>query len=211
MDAGFKPTFESPAAYPASLLAGTSATVAVSPSMQAVGAADGSLTWDVDAPGAPFTIPVHLEYIDVGTATSPARLDFGQLDVATMSLPSRVTLQNCNAVPITVTIDGVVSQRGAVDAWDLQPRFDQRTLAPHDKMTVSVGFAPRRAGVYRAQIKADVDGEARFVDLLGEGIGALPDHTSFYACSIGSGGGATLGWPLAAIVALLRRRRAAKA
>lgn len=208
LDGGFTATYQSPTSYPAPLLAGTTALLGVSADPSAAGAFDGRLRWQVDAPGAPFEIPLHVEYIDVGTAVSPARLDFGLVEVGAVSFRSTVVLQNCNSSPVALTVDGIHVRQGPITAWDVQPRYDQRTLAPHETMTITAAFAPTRGGRHTAVIKIDIDGLSHFVELTAMATGYTPDRTSFYACASGPDAPAA-GWPIGAALAVLvlRRRR----
>ena len=211
MDASFTPRFESPTSYPSPLLAGTMATLGVSPAVQAPGELSATLTWAVDAPRSPFVIPVSLAYIETGTAVSPASITVAPVTVGQISNRYTVTLQNCNAAPVVVTVDGVIATRGEVAAWQVQPRTDERTLAPQDKLTITVAFAPRRHGRHVAQIELGIDGEERSVSLEGDGIDPGFKRTSFYACACSSRGTAH-GWPIVIAVAfvVLRRRRRAQ-
>jgi uncharacterized protein (TIGR03382 family) len=206
------PTFEldlqSPPSYPAPLLAGTTATLGIAPVNEAPGAVSGTLTWAVDAPRAPFTIPVSLAFIDSGTAISPASLNFSTVKVNEVSVRHMVKLENCSAAPVMVSVDGVISSRGGTAAWKVEPNRDARTLAPRDKLTIGVAFAPQRHGRHVAQLQLGVDGELRTVTLEGDALGEPIEPTSFYACNCGSAGSPAAGGPLAlAVLAVLRRRR----
>jgi MYXO-CTERM domain-containing protein len=170
-----------------------------------------TLTWAVDAPRSPFVVPVSLDYIESGTAVSPASVSVPAITIGQVSNRYTVTLQNCNAAPVMVTIDGVIASRGDAAAWEVQPRVDARTLAPQDKLTITVAFAPKRHGRHVAQIRLGIDGEERLVLLEGDGIDPDFKRTSFYACgcsSRGRGGDLVGGWPIViAIAAVVRRRR----
>ena len=199
---------QTPASYPAPLLAGTMATIGISPTTQAPGALTGTLTWSVDAPRSPFKIPVSLALIDTGTAISPASLSFSTVKVNEISLRYMVTLQNCSTVPVMVTVEGVGSVRGGAAAWKVEPSYDVRTLAPQDKLTIGVAFAPLRHGHHVAELQLIIDGERKVVRLEGDGVDLDFKQTSFYACGCSTPHVRT-GWPIALAVALamLRRRR----
>jgi MYXO-CTERM domain-containing protein len=209
-EGSFKLQLQSPPSYPAPLLAGTTATVAVTPVVEAPGELAGQLTWSVDAPRAPFVVPVSLAFIDTGTAISPASLTFSTVQVDQISLRYTVTLQNCSTAPAMVTVDGVDASRGGTAAWKVEPSQDARTLAPQDKLTISVAFAPLRQGHHVARLRLGVDGESRFVTLEGDGIDLDFKRTSFYACGC-TAPNARTGWPIALAVLLVtlrwRRRR----
>jgi len=198
---------QSPPSYPAPLLAGTMATVGVAPVAQTPGELAGKLTWSVDVPMV-FEVPVSLTLIETGTAISPASLDFSTVKVREISPRYMVTLQNCSLSPVMVTVDGVTSTRGGIAAWKTEPSLDARTLAPQDKLTISVAFAPLRRGHHVAQLRVSVDGERHFVTLQGDGIDLDFKLTSFYACGCTTPRART-GWPIAVAIALvmLRRRR----
>jgi len=207
-EGSFKLQLQSPPSYPAPLLAGTTATVAVAPTVEEPGELAGQLTWSVDAPRSPFVIPVSLAFIETGTAISPASLTFSTVQVDQISLRYTVTLQNCSTAPAMVTVDGVDASRGGTAAWKVEPSQDARTLAPQDKLTISVAFAPLRQGHHVARLRLGVDGERRYVTLEGDGIDLDFKRTSFYACGC-TAPRARTGWPIALAVLLvtLRRRR----
>jgi hypothetical protein len=208
IDPAFTLQLQSPPKYPAPLLAGTMATLGLAPATQLPGELSGKLTWAVDAPRSPFEIPVSLTFIETGTAISPASLSFSTVKVGELSLRYTVTLQNCSVAPVMVTVDGVLSTRGGTAAWKVEPSQDARTLAPQDKLTIGVAFAPLRRGHHVAQLKLGVDGETRFVLLDGDGIDLDFKLTSFYACGCSTPRVRT-GWPIVLAIALvvLRRRR----
>jgi hypothetical protein len=208
VEPAFKLQHQSPSSYPAPLLAGTTATLGVSPASEAPGELAGTLTWSVDAPRSPFVVPVSLTFIETGTAISPASLNFATVKVNEISLRFTVTLQNCSTAPVMVTIDGVTATRGGPAAWKVEPSQDARTLAPQDKLTVGVSFAPRRQGHHIAQLRLGVDGEAHAVALEGDGIDLDFQRTSFYACGCTTPDARSRsGWPIAIAIALALRRR----
>jgi hypothetical protein len=210
VDPTFQLDLQSPPSYPAPLLAGTTATIGVAPVTEAPGELAGTLTWAVDAPRSPFTIPVSLAFIENGTAISPASLDFSTVKVKEMSLRYMVTLENCSTTPVMVTVDGVLSSRGDITAWKVEPDHDARTLAPQNKLTISVAFAPQRHGRHVAQLQLGVDGEQRTVTLEGDAIDLDFERTSFYACGCTTpraGGGAPIALAIALALVVLRPRR----
>jgi hypothetical protein len=174
------------------------------------GNASGMLSWMVSALGEPlrtFTVPVELTYIPTGTAVSPAKLDFGRLDVSLVSSASVVTLRNCDAAPVTLRVEGLSAERGPVDAWQIDPAMVERTLASQETLTITARFTPKRTGLHHAKIVVRVDGEQRFVDLLGEGLGPVLDKASLYACDCSSSRPLSA-WPIPlALLLVLRRRR----
>jgi len=213
MDRAFVAVLQQPASYPAPLPPGYAATVGVSPRTSQIGAIDGTLTWDVDAPAGPFSVPVTLHYINAGAAISPRSLIFGSIDAGQVSPRQTVTLENCNPAPIRLAIDGVVASQGGLDAWDVTPATDERTLGPHDKLQIGALFRPKRVGPHVAHIQLAIDGEPGEIELTGDALGKLPEPTSFYACSCRAPSSPAQGAPLAlaVLLALRRRRRAPRA
>jgi hypothetical protein len=196
--------------FPVSLASASQISVDISPAMMNAGNASGMLSWMVSALGEPlrtFTVPVALTYIPTGTAVSPAKLDFGSLDVSLVSAASVVTLRNCDAAPVTLRVEGLSAERGPLDAWQIDPAMVERTLASQETLTIAARFTPKRTGLHHAKIVVRVDGEQRFVDLLGEGLGPALDKASLYACDCSSS--RPLGaWPIPlALLLVLRRRR----
>jgi MYXO-CTERM domain-containing protein len=121
-----------------------------------------------------------------------------------------VTLENCSTTPVMVTVDGVLSSRGDITAWKDEPDHDARTLAPQNKLTISVAFAPQRHGRHVAQLQLGVDGEQRTVTLEGDAIDLDFERTSFYACGCTTpraGGGAPIALAIALALVVLRPRR----
>ena len=209
MDQAFTPVYQMPSTYPAPLLAGHSAMVGITPSTSAAGTIGGTMTWDIDAPDAPFHVPVSLTYVPDGTAVSPRALEFGRLAVDTRSGKQLVTLENCDLAPAEVTIGGVLADTGAASAWDVEPHLTQTTLGAHAKLTIAVDFAPPKVGHYAARIQLTVAGQDSTIALTGDATGLTPDATSFYACTCNGPGAPSRGWPIAVAVAVVvvRRRR----
>lgn len=208
MDRAFVTELGLPASYPAPLAPGFTATAGVVPQTQQIGAIDGTLTWDVDAPAGPFSVPVTLRYVDAGAAISPRSLIFGPVDVDGVSPRQTVTLENCNPLPIRIAIEGVVASAGEAEAWDVSPAFDERTLGPRDKLQLTAAFRPTRAGRHVAHVQIAIDGAPGQIELSGDALGEPIEPTSFYACDCGSAGSPAAGGPIAlAALAVLRRRR----
>jgi hypothetical protein len=207
MDRAFVAVLEQPPSYPAPLPPRYAATAGVSPRTSQIGAIDGTLTWDVDAPAGPFSVPVTLHYITAGTAISPRGLSFGSLEAGRASPRQTVTLENCNPQPIRLAIEGVVTSKGELEAWDVSPAADERTLGPRDKLQLTAVFRPKRAGRHVAHVQLAIDGEPGEIELTGDARGELPEPTSFYACSCRAPGAPAQSGPLALAVLLVLRRR----
>jgi hypothetical protein len=210
--ASFVPLYTNPTDYPeggAPLLAGDKATVGVMLASTTAGLQEGTLQWDVDAPGAPFETKVSVELLMEGTAVSPASLRFGELDIdEPPTMMQIITLENCGPGPALVSYDRVTASQGSTAAWQLDPPSQQRELLPDETMRVRVSFDPEQPGAHRADLPFGIDGGERIVKLEGEATGALPEETSFYACGCSGSSDPTRGWPiLLAIPFALRRRR----
>jgi hypothetical protein len=201
---------ESTSTFPVSLAGASQISVDVSPAMMNAGNARGVLSWMVSALGEPlrtFTVPVELTYIPTGTAVSPAKLDFGQLDVALVSAASTVTLRNCDVAPVVLRVEGLSAERGPLDAWQIDPGMIERTLASQETLTIAARFTPKRSGLHHARVVVRVDDEQRFIDLLGEGLGPVLDKASLYACDCSTSRPLTA-WPIPlALLLVVRRRR----
>jgi len=213
MDNSFTPLFVSPTMYPADgmgaqLAPNDSAIAGVTPSSSSVGPITGMLTWSVDAPGAPFGVPVTLDYIQAGAALSPRQLGFGSIEVQSMSLQQKITLQNCNPTPIIVRVEGLQNVQGGVDAWDVQPLLVEKPLGRHDRLEIFARFTPKRVGKHVARVKLVVDGEQRYVELTGDASGVIRERASLYGCDCSAGGSPWSASPFGFVLwALLRRRR----
>ncbi len=208
----FLPLYTNPTDYPAggaALLPGDKATVGVMLATTTAGLQEGTLSWEVDAPGSPFETKVSVELLMEGTAVSPGSLVFGGIDIREPPLMMQtITLENCGPGTALVTYDRVVPSEGAASAWKLDPPQQQRELLPDETMRVRVAFDPERPGRHVAELHFSIDGGEEIVRLEGDATGKLPDETSFYACGCSGSSDPTRGWPiLFAVLCLLRRRR----
>jgi hypothetical protein len=184
MDMAFIPFYDT--IYPYDLMEDRMVSTEIRPASSSAGMKDGTLTWEVDASLPPFIVPVTLETIGEGTAISPGKVELGTWDVGARSPDRVIRLENCSMAPVEILHRGVVSTRGRADAWDVRPKTDSRVLGAHDTMLITVAFVPTEAGVHRAELSLEIDGQQRFVPLEAEGIGLFLDKTSFYACSCSS-------------------------
>jgi len=214
MDQAFLATSSS--TYPLQLVKGNEVAVDVTPAMVNLGPKSGMLTWQANALGElleTFRIPVDLTFIPDGAAVSPGKVEFGEHPISSISSPSTVTLRNCNPDPILVRVEGLSATRGSVDAWMIEPRMVERTLASQDTLSITTRFAPQRTGRHEAKIVLRVEGEQRLVDLIGFGTGAGGgDPTSLYACDCSGGKHPWGGLPVGlAILAICRRRKGIRA
>ena len=208
----FVPLYTNPSDYPeggAPLAAGDKATVGVMLASSTSGLQEGTLSWDVDAPGSPFETRVSVELLMEGTAVSPATLRFGGIDIAEpATMMQTITLENCGPDPAVISYDRVASLEGSAAAWKLDPPSQQRELLPDETMRVRVAFDPDRPGRHLAELHVTVDAGEKIVTFEGEATGLLPEETSFYACGCSGSSDPSRGWPiLLAIPLALRRRR----
>ncbi len=208
----FVPLYTNPTDYPeggAPLASGDKATVGVMLASSTAGVQEGTLEWDVDAPGAPFQTKVSVELLMEGTAVSPAVLRFGGIEIAEPpTMMQTITLENCGPDPAIVSYDRVTASEGSTSAWKLDPPSQQRELLPDETMRVRVAFDPERPGRHLAELHVNVDGGEKIVIFEGEATGLLPEETSFYACGCSGSSDPTRGWPIfLAVPFVLRRRR----
>jgi hypothetical protein len=208
MSNAFAALYQDPMDYPAPLLANKTAMIGVTPSASTSGLLEGSLSWEVDAPGSPFQIPIRLEYIADGAAVSPGRLPFGVIPVETRSERKTIRLENCGTAPVTLELGGVTGRTGGTKVWDVQPDRGTIVLPPDGVQLIGVEFAPLRRGSYAATIELEIDGIARPIEIFGDASGPILEPTSFYACSCAGSSALSRGWPvLLALLVISRRRR----
>ncbi|MGE0395205.1 MAG: choice-of-anchor D domain-containing protein [Kofleriaceae bacterium] len=208
MTNSFAAVLQDPTDYPAPLLANRTAMVGVTPSASTSGLLEGSMTWEVDADGSPFDIPIRLEYIADGAAVSPGRLPFGVVPVETRSERKNIKLENCGTAPVTLELGGVSSRTGGTKVWDVQPSRGTIVLPPDGVQMIGVEFSPYRRGSYAATIELEIDGVPHPIEIFGDATGPILEPTSFYACSCSGPSAPSRGWPvLLALIAISRRRR----
>jgi hypothetical protein len=212
MEAPFAVLFVDPISYPetGALLSSNEEAVAhVRFPTDKAKRVEGKLTWDVDAPEAPFRIDATLDVKDAGTAVSPAMLEFEQVRIDERSDRRTIRLENCGAVETDVVVRGVSASRGSVEAWEVLPRTLQQRLGPGGKLTIEVRFAPDRDGRHAATIDLEVDGVGQIVELFGEALGSEVERDSLYGCTCDIPGAPSQGLPLAIVIvcALIPRRR----
>lgn len=212
MDQAFTPLFVAPTTYPddgtgAPLAPSSAAVAGITPSASALGTIAGQLTWNADAPDAPFLVPVTLDYIEEGTALSPAKLAFGTITLEARSPQQKITLENCSAEPADVKIEQLVGVQGSIDAWDVQPVLTTRTLGRRDRFEVAVRFQPRRPGLHVARLRIFLGDEERTVELIGDGDGVVRDPRSLYACDCAAGGSPWQALPIIGVLLVVLRRR----
>ena len=210
MDNPFAVTFVNPVSYPdagALLLPLEEASATVQLSTAVAGRVAGKLTWDVDAPEAPFVIEASVEVKEDGTAVSPQVIGFDQVKIDERSDRRTVRLENCGDLATTIQLLGVTASRGNASAWQLLPPKLMTALEPGEKRTIEVFFAPTRSGPHLANIELVVDGLRQEIELTGEAIGGDVERKSLYACSCDVPGAPWQGLPIAFFVLVIICRR----
>jgi hypothetical protein len=194
--------------FPSPLQPGMQLTATVEPIVTTKGAVNGTFTWDDDATSQAYQLPVKVEYIDSGTAISPALLDFGSISVDAAGFPKHVNIENCDLMSTDITIKAIRTQNSPVGAWVLEPRLGyKKTLPPHEKQAITVTFRPPARGRYEADLEVETSVGPKTIHLRGDAVGRDFDNTSFYACACTSLS-PSRGWPiLAAILFVIFRRR----
>lgn len=214
-ETAFDIVFTSPTEYPdppmgVALQVSDIAAIEVVPVTSSVaGSFAGTVTWSVDAPSSPFTVPVSLEFLASGTAVSPESMAFGTIDVGSHSAAQVIRLENCGGAAVVVNYGDVDAAIGSTDAWVVDPPGDPRTLPPDGVLQITVEFAPQDPGLHEAQLAIEIDGIEHVVTLTGNGVGSTREETSFYACGCSNSNDPTRAWPIAFAIALAcgRRRR----
>lgn len=215
----FELSLTSPAIYPSSLPAGTSASIAITPQRQSsVMTVTDTLTWRTDVADMPTTTTtLTARFTDSGGAIAPPALDFGKVTVHLFEDDGqRVVLQNCNDTPLALD-PPMIRTPFSIDS----PNFPA-VLDPNETIAFSVGFHPTRKGVVSdtLRISSPQLPSPLEVVLIGEGTApdpVMPDagtgnpdigDTSFYSCNCSSGSFVG-GFPivLASASLLFRRRR----
>jgi len=221
-DSPFDLAFIAPLGYPATLLTGERATIAVTPRRQAVaGTTSDDLIWQTDIAGARTAhTALTATFIANGGAIAPDAIGFGPVPIYTTKRNARqVTLQNCSSSAIQLDAP-IVPAPFSIDS----PNFPS-VLGPSEIAAFSVGFHPtqpipvtKTLAITSPQlskpltVKLSGEGTASGSGS-GSGSAGGESTTSFYAC-----GGCAARDPSSAIAvglvalgALVPRRRRARA
>ena len=190
------------AGYPLTLVAGGTATVAVTPAPSTIaGKVTATLAWHASEVEA--TTPVVAEFVTDGATLSPNVLTFRTV----AKMPSElqlVTFHNCSATPIAIGGASVDNTAFVIDSPPVA------TLPPGTLGAVGVRFHPDRAGVNNAHLTVTFgDGSTQTVELHGVGVAGSGDSgtpETFYGCGCRSGRDPG-GWLLAVALVLWRRKR----
>jgi hypothetical protein len=207
VDMSFVASVSGSMTFPSPLQPGMQLTATVEPIATTKGAVNGTFTWDDDVTSH-YQIPVKVEYIDSGTAISPALLDFGSISVDAAGFPKHVNIENCDLSSTDITIKAIRTQNSPVGAWVLEPRLGfKKMLAAGEKQAITVTFRPPARGRYEADLEVETSFGPKTIHLRGDAVGRDFDNTSFYACACTSLS-PSRGWPiLAAILFVIFRRR----
>ncbi len=200
----FAGTYSPDVTFPAQIPVGQVQSVSIT-TTQTSGSLAGTFTWLGDV--GPYVLDLRAEYIADGTAVSPRSHDFAVIDVDATSAPRLITLENCDSAPTTLSVESVLSRQGPARAWLIEPAMETVTLAPGERYTVMVRFAPFTPGQHLAELPFIIGGAQTTVTLSGFADGELFERTSFYACTCSGGGSLAGAWPLLLAVLPLRRRR----
>ena len=214
----FQIELTAPSAYPATLVPGTAATVAITPQRQmAVADLADTLTWRTDVENAQIAeTSLSAKFIDQGGAIAPSALEFGDVVVHLYSeTGKRVVIQNCNPTPLAL-FPPVIKSPFQIDS----PNFPAM-LNPNETATFSVGFHPTRIGLVtdtlritspqlpNAPLEVALSGNGVTMPVMPDAGGGSnnPGNTSFYACSCKSSRPGGLVPILIAIMCVLFARR----
>lgn len=138
------------------------------------GARRAQIRLDSNAPGGPQTVPL----IGVGVApeltVEPPELDFGEHNVGAVSAQATLRLGNRGTAPLQL---GRTLIRGPAAA-DFRTAVDgcrSRLLAPGERCSLGLAFAPTAAGDRRAELQVDSDdGTPRTASLTGHATRRAP-------------------------------------
>jgi uncharacterized protein (TIGR03382 family) len=169
----FELSLTSPSTYPAEVLPGQSAIVAITPKpQQATGSASDTIMWATDVAEAPQgTTNVTAKFIDSGGAIAPPVLDFGKVLVhITDDNGQRVVLQNCNGTVLMLD-PPTIKAPFSIDSPSVPS-----LLQPNETATLSIGFHPTRLGTFTGTLLISSQQLATplTVSLVGEGVGGDP-------------------------------------
>ncbi|HEU0032097.1 MAG TPA: choice-of-anchor D domain-containing protein [Kofleriaceae bacterium] len=175
-----------PSTYPATVAAGGSASVTLTPKRgTAAGDVTDVLVWTTEQAGRQQTT-VTASFVDNGGALAPSMLSFGEVPIRVV-VPNamQVTLQNCDLAPLTL------EPLDVPEPFALDSEFPT-ALAPGEKAVFSIAFRPTTVGHFEQTMTVrSTAGDTYPVLLVGDGItngsggegdGGLVDETSFYAC-----------------------------
>jgi hypothetical protein len=150
-----------------SLNPGQSCTVWVRYRPLTTGTSEAYLTYFTDLAGSPHAVALYGVGISPVLTISPIQLNFGNLQVGSVSAPYSVTVTNSSNGPITLDLTGPFTG----DFELVGQLCDDNTLAPGGTCTFSITFRPQSTGVQTDEVDIDIEpGAVDFeVDLVGVG------------------------------------------
>ncbi len=200
--------------YPYALPASQSAMLELRPEQQSTaGIFEDHILWTTDMPGnlSPRT-RLTAEFVDDGGAIAPRTTDFGSVPVRQSASSRSLTLQNCGGEDLAISPPMINPPGNPTGEFrDLSPEPLPATLAPDQRVTITVGFTPAKLGVRTATLTVPTSRGDLVVDLTGVGTGDSDDvrgQTSFYACDCQSSSpGGLLALAMVVLYVLVPRRR----
>jgi hypothetical protein len=125
---------------------------------------------DGDGNGSAICDIGAVEYLPPQIQTSQANIDFGDIPVGTISMPTTITITNTGNQDIT--IDAITLIGPDVEAFELPILDDQctgTTLSSNQQCQFEIEFRPNQEGLYQAAVKISEASQAPdvIVELLG--------------------------------------------
>ena len=176
------------------------------------GQLDGTLTWQTDVPDD-YQLPVKLVYAGSGGAVSPATLAYASQMAGQQSAPQSISVKNCDAAALAVSIGALTVHVGEARDWIISPApSSSQTLPPGGTAVVQIIFSPHGNGHVYAELPVTAGGTTTVVQLTGDATGATQTETDFYACGCRGPDVPLHGWPVAVVIVGLTvgRRRDAR-
>lgn len=154
---------------PSSVSAGQKETVTVTFNPASAGTASGSISIVSNAPTSPSSVSLSGSAV-AATYTlgiSPTSLSFGNVTVGTSSPAETVTVTNTGNSSVTISS---ITQSGA--GYLLSGGATPVTLAPSQKLTLSVTFDPTAAGSLNGSVSiaSNASGSPAVINLSGTGV-----------------------------------------
>jgi len=169
----FELSLTTPATYPADLLPGQSAIVALTPQPQPVATPiNDTLTWTTDVENqTTATTALTARFIDSGGAIAPSGLDFGKVTVhITKDDAQGGVIQNCNGSVLDLDAP-TIKAPFSIDGPSIPTQ-----LQPNGTATIRIGFHPTQLGTFTGTllISSMQLSTPLMVTLVGEGVAGDP-------------------------------------
>jgi hypothetical protein len=172
-----------PSSYPAEVLPGQGAIVAITPKPQQVSTpVSDTIAWHTDVDNAPdATTAVTAHFIDSGGAIAPPAISFGQVVVhLSEDNGQRVVLQNCNG-SVLMLDPPTIKAPFSIDSPTVPT-----LLQPNETATFSIGFHPTRLGTFTGTLQISSEQLASPLSVLLTGVG-VPGNPDMPDAGSGSG------------------------